>query len=289
MEQLPHFVHEGGLAGALLQFADPNHQLFIGLLQLLPRALALGDVPDDSRKGAFAVDDKFGERDSQGDLRSAFVEAGEFRRLPIDMSSAGLQVSFEPGPVHLAEIFGHQQGETLPEHLRASVTEDPLRSGVDEKNPAFGIDGNEGVVRGFRQNAVAGFAFAERLCGAGAVFAQRLFFQGATNGHWQAGQAFLENVVADPLLDALHRGFFPQRARHQHKGNILAQVSKQLESVHPRPVGQPIVGQNDVVGVCAQPQGKFLGGLHQIRADFESRLFQLVQNEVGVRAGVFNN
>src|SRR3989442_951837 len=102
--------------------------------------------------------------------------------------------------------------------LRPATANSSRMPRTEFSRPGYPEDSVRGILDEF---AVAGLRVAQGLFGTLALLAQRLFLQGAANGHRQAGQTILEDVIGGSPLDAVDRGFFPQCAGNQDERNIF--------------------------------------------------------------------
>jgi hypothetical protein len=112
--------------------------------------------------------------------------------------------------------------------------------------------------------------------------AQRFFAQGSIQRERQALQPIFQDVVADALLDAIDRGFFSERSRHQQKRNVAPGRAQIGESVEPAPAGQTIVGQHGVQETIRQHPAKFVACFRQRRFNAKARIAKLEQNQLDV-------
>lgn len=83
------------------------------------------------------------------------------------MLPARFQVARDSGFVQMTQIFRHQHGEWLADHLFGGVAEDSLCRGIDDEYGAVGIDSDDRIRGGFGHRAIMLFTF--RQCGSGSL------------------------------------------------------------------------------------------------------------------------
>ena len=229
-------VDDDALAGAV----DDLLPELVGFLQLLARALPLGDVLDDAfvvEKSSRGVADGAGPFADRDDLPAVALplqlHVVDFARAlePVQELTAGLGVDVDVAHVHGHEALARRKAEKLQER-RVGVQH------LSRKRGAVEADGNA-----FEEGPVARFGLARDP-------PPRRLFESRADRRDQAREVMrmLEDVIVEARLHRRDRELFAPRARaeeHRHVEGLLADPAEQVERVDPT---RTVIRDDDVEG-----------------------------------------
>jgi hypothetical protein len=110
--------------------------------------------------------------------------------------------------------------------------------------------------------------------------------QSALHRRQQPLQAPLEHVVGRAALEGLDRQLFPQVARDEDKGQLRAQLARQVQSRHAVEAGQRIVGQDQVEAALTQRGDEVVARLHMAHGAAQTVAVEPVGDQVRVQRAV---
>ena len=111
--------------------------------------IALSHVASDASKKMLAVNDELSEGDLQRNDSSVFVEAGQFNAFPRDVPLPGFDISAQAMLVDVPQIFGHEHGHRLADHIANGMAKNAFDCGVYEDNLAVFVDRDDRIGCGF--------------------------------------------------------------------------------------------------------------------------------------------
>ena len=128
-----------------------------------------------------------------------------------------------------------------------------------------------------------GFALPERLHHEVAGVAKGSLLQSARHHEGEAGQVLLQNIIRDALLDALDGYFLTEDSGNQDKWNIVFGLAHRGKGVHAGPARQPVIREHNVERKTPEVLQEFRSCGDNLRFALKSRVFQLMEDQLGVR------
>jgi hypothetical protein len=133
-----------------------------------------------------------------------------------------------------------------------------------------------------------GFGAAEPAFRVQSFVVRALLVEGTGDGHGKAGQVVFDDVVRSPAFQALDGGLVAEGARDQDEGQVVSTGAELGERVHPRPVGEAIVAQDDIERLLAEERHEFGGGPGDGALDVKACPTQLQEHQLRVRQVVLD-
>ncbi len=157
-----------------------------------------------------------------------------------------------------------------------------------EKPSAPPLGHPENLVDRLDHLAKALLAIAQSLCRPLAAPEQTMLLHGVIHRRTQPRHAILEQVVGRAMPHRSHRHVLADAARHDDERNLPSALLQQLQGAQAVEIRQFEIRQDDVDRPC-QALDKIFFVIHHDRLRRKSGLFQLAQQELGVRRDVFNH
>src|ERR1700756_3291797 len=99
------------------------------------------------------------------------------------------------------------------------------------------------------QQAVLLFGLAQVFLGVVARLPQLLLFQSSSDGNRKAFQIVFKDIVTHSSFYALYGDLVAQGSGDQNERNIAPRGPHPFESIHSIPIGQTVIGEDEIIPV----------------------------------------
>src|SRR6266403_1073724 len=116
-----------------------------------------------------------------------------------------------------------------------------------------------------------------------AFVAQRFLIQSPMNGYGKMTNVTHFNAIVSASCNELRHRLTLQDATDEDKRNLPLRSVQQFQCLRFVPIGAGVLGDNQVIGVLAQPLAKLLGSNNDFRGDREMHPVELLQAALHLR------